>query len=98
MAQPKGWAKTVISATEAAADPAEDLPNGAATGVAALVAREDKHLLSSFIRMCLTKTRALYPLSKHNANCNICQQSISQLLKQAHTHLYTFQKRLLLIS
>ena len=47
-AQPIGWAKTVISATEAAADPAENLPNGAATGVAALVAREDKHLLSSF--------------------------------------------------
>lgn len=48
MAQPIGWAKTVISATEAATDPAENLPNGAATGVAALVAREDKHLLSSF--------------------------------------------------
>ena len=48
MAQPIGWAINVISATEAAADPAKNLPNGAATGVAALVAREDKHLLSSF--------------------------------------------------
>ena len=49
MAQPKGWAKNIKLAAEAAADPAEDLPNGAATGVAALIAREDKHLLSSFI-------------------------------------------------
>jgi hypothetical protein len=71
-AKPIGWAINVISATEAAADPAKNLPNGAATGVAALVAREDKHLLSSFIEcVCLAKTRAFYLFLRRNSSCNI---------------------------
>ena len=42
--------------TEAAANLAENLPDGAATGVAVRVTREEKHLADLLIRICLART------------------------------------------
>jgi len=44
-----------ILATEAA-DPAENLPDGAAICVAVSIAREKKHLADLLIRICLART------------------------------------------
>jgi len=46
-------------ATEAATDPAENLPDGAAIGVAVGIAREEEHLADLLFRICLARTRGL---------------------------------------
>ena len=46
-------------ATETAANPAENLPDGAAFCVAIGIAREEEHLADLLFRICLARTRGL---------------------------------------
>jgi hypothetical protein len=40
-----------------AAEPAQELPNGAATGVAVGITRKEKHLADLLFKICLARTR-----------------------------------------
>ena len=62
-----------------AADPAENLPDGAAAVAAAGVAVEEIHLADLLVRFRLARTRGLYRMWAENSSCK-CFQYIGEIV------------------